>query len=105
VDKIRECYKKRKNTMLDIMRRELPEGCKFTDPQGGLFTWIELPAHMNAKDLSMKCLEEKVAFVTGTGFYPNGGHENTLRLNYSNMPEERIVEGMTKLCRIIRENM
>lgn len=105
VDKIRECYKNRKNTMLDIMRRELPEGCKFTDPQGGLFTWIELPAHMNAKDLSMKCLEEKVAFVTGTGFYPNGGHENTLRLNYSNMPEDRIVEGMTKLCRIIRENL
>ncbi len=105
VDKIRECYKNRKNTMLDIMRRELPDSCKFTDPEGGLFTWIELPEHMNAKDLSMKCLEEKVAFVTGTGFYPNGGHENTLRLNYSNMPEEKIVEGMTKLCKIIKENL
>lgn len=105
VAKIRECYKNRKNTMLDIMRRELPDSCKFTDPEGGLFTWIELPAHVNAKDLSMKCLEEKVAFVTGTGFYPNGGHENTLRLNYSNMPEEKIVEGMTKLCRIIKENL
>lgn len=105
VEKIKECYKNRKNTMIAIMKKELPDSCKFTDPQGGLFTWIELPAHMNAKELSMKCLEQKVAFVTGTGFYPNGGHENTLRLNYSNMPEEKIVEGMTKLCAIIKENL
>lgn len=105
VEKIKECYKNRKNTMIAIMKKELPDSCKFTDPQGGLFTWIELPAHMNAKALSMKCLEQKVAFVTGTGFYPNGGHENTLRLNYSNMPEEKIVEGMTKLCAIIKENL
>ena len=89
VEKIKECYKNRKDTMIAIMKKELPDSCKFTDPQGGLFTWIELPAYMNAKALSMKCLEQKVAFVTGTGFYPNGGHENTLRLNYSNMPEKK----------------
>lgn len=105
VDKIRECYKSRKNTMIDILRKELPASCKFTDPKGGLFTWIELPEGADAKALSMKCLEEKVAFVTGSGFYPDEGHANTLRLNYSNMPEERIVEGVTKLCRIIKENL
>ncbi len=105
VEKIRDCYKKRKNIMLEIMRKELPDSCTFTDPEGGLFTWIELPEHVNAKELSVKCFNEKVAFVTGTGFYPNGGHENTLRLNYSNMPEKKIKEGMLKLCRIIKENI
>ncbi|MBQ7757421.1 aminotransferase-like domain-containing protein [Anaerotignum sp.] len=103
VDKIRDCYGKRKNIMIDIMEKELPACCKFTDPEGGLFTWIELPEGIDAKELAMKCLEEKVAFVTGGGFYPNGGHENTLRLNYSNMPEEKITEGMKKLCKIITQ--
>ena len=103
VDKIRDCYGKRKNIMIDIMEKELPACCKFTDPEGGLFTWIELPEGIDAKELAMKCLEEKVAFVTGSGFYPNGGHENTLRLNYSNMPEEKITEGMKKLCKIITQ--
>ena len=95
--------RKRKNIMIDIMEKELPACCKFTDPEGGLFTWIELPEGIDAKELAMKCLEEKVAFVTGSGFYPNGGHENTLRLNYSNMPEEKITEGMKKLCKIITQ--
>ena len=55
--------------------------------------------------VQMKCLEKKVAFVPGGSFFPNGGHENTLRLNYSCMPEEKIVQGITALCQTIRENL
>ena len=53
----------------------------------------------------MKCLDKIVDFVAGGSFYPNGGHENTLRLNYSCMPEEKIVKGITILCETIKENM
>ena len=53
----------------------------------------------------MKCLAKKVAFVPGGSFFPNGGHDNTLRLNYSCMPEEKIVQGITALCQTIRENL
>ena len=71
----------------------------------GLFAWVVLPEYMDAKELQMKCLEKKVAFVPGGSFFPNGGHENTLRLNYSCMPEEKIVQGITALCQTIRENL
>ena len=53
----------------------------------------------------MKCLEKKVAFVPGGSFFPNGGHENTLRLNYSCMPEDKIREGITALCQTIKKNL
>ena len=105
VDTIRECYKKRRAVMLETLAKELPEPCTFTRPEGGLFAWVVLPEYMDAKELQMKCLEKKVAFVPGGSFFPNGGHENTLRLNYSCMPEEKIVQGITALCQTIRENL
>ena len=102
---IRACYDKRRKVMLETLERELPEGCTFTHPVGGLFAWVVLPEYMDAKELQMKCLEKKVAFVPGGSFFPNGNHENTLRLNYSCMPEEKIVQGITALCQTIRENL
>ena len=105
VAKIREVYGRRRTVMVETMERELPSCCKFTKPDGGLFTWIELPEYMNAKELQLKCLEKKVAFVPGGTFYPNGGHENTMRLNYSCMPEEKIVQGITALAEAIKENL
>ena len=105
VDTIRECYKKRRAVMLETLAKELPEPCTFTRPEGGLFAWVVLPEYMDAKELQMKCLAKKVAFVPGGSFFPNGGHQNTLRLNYSCMPEEKIVQGITALCQTIRENL
>ena len=109
VNTIREVYKKRRDVMMDTLKNNLPEGCECTYPVGGLFTWVVLPESFNSeekmKDLQMKCLEKNVAFVAGGSFFPNGGHENTLRLNYSCMPEEKIVKGITLLCETIKENM
>lgn len=105
VSKIREVYKVRRTVMLDTLAKELPDCCSYTRPVGGLFAWVVLPEYMDAKDLQMKCLEKKVAFVPGGSFFPNGGHENTLRLNYSCMPEDKIREGITALCQTIKENL
>ena len=35
--------------------------------------------------------------------YPNGGNGNHFRLNYSNMPEDRIVEGIKRLGDVLKE--
>ena len=109
VNKIREVYRKRRDVMMETLKNNLPEGCECTYPVGGLFTWVVLPESFNSeekmKDLQMKCLEKNVAFVAGGSFFPNGGHENTLRLNYSCMPEDKIVKGITILCETIKENM
>ena len=109
VAKIREVYKKRRDVMLETLKNNLPEGCVCTNPVGGLFTWVVLPESFNSeekmKELQMKCIAKNVAFVAGGSFFPNGGHENTLRLNYSCMPEEKIVFGITTLCQTIKECM
>jgi 2-aminoadipate transaminase len=105
VEKIKDIYRKRRDLMISTMKETFPKEVKFTYPEGGLFTWVELPKHVNARDLMVKALEKNVAFVPGGSFFPNGGHENTFRMNYSNMPEDKIVEGVKKLGEVLREEL
>lgn len=102
ISKIKKVYSKRRDVMIKAMEDEFPKEVIFTRPSGGLFTWVTLPRNMNARKLLEECLEKKVAFVPGGSFYPNGGNENTFRLNYSNMPEDRIVEGIKRIAQIIK---
>jgi len=103
IEKIREVYRERCGLAFNTMEREFPKEVKFAKPQGGLFMWIELPNKINARDVLEKCLERNVAFVPGGSFFPNGGHENTFRINFSNMPNERIVEGIKCIGEVLKE--
>ena len=103
IAKIIQTYKQRRNVAISTMEQEFPEEITFTRPQGGLFAWIELPAYINAQDVLTKSLEKNIAFVPGGSFFPNGGQENTFRINFSNMPEDRIVEGLKRLGSILHE--
>jgi len=80
----------------------LPEGIVHTRPEGGLFVWAQLPEGMNALDALNRAIEKNVAFVPGTHFYPEGGHENTLRLNFSMQEVENIRTGMQRLGEALR---
>ncbi|HOP10540.1 MAG TPA: PLP-dependent aminotransferase family protein [Oscillospiraceae bacterium] len=101
IEKIRATYKNRRNVMIGAMEEFFPENVVFTRPQGGLFAWAELPPYLNSRELLTECLKQNVAFVPGGSFFPNGGKENTFRLNFSNMPEERIVIGINRLGSVI----
>jgi DNA-binding transcriptional MocR family regulator len=101
IARIREVYRSRRDAMIAALEEHFPEDVSFTRPAGGLFLWVELPEGMDARRFLESALEERVAFVPGDSFFPNGGHENTLRLNFSAMPEERITEGVRRLAGVL----
>jgi 2-aminoadipate transaminase len=101
VQDIRRVYRERRDLMLEQMAKSFPEGVTWTCPQGGMFLWVRMPEHVDAMQLMKVALEEKVAFVPGAPFYPNGGGKNTMRLNYSNASPDRIVEGIERLGRAL----
>ncbi len=105
VAKIKEVYGHRRDVMLAAMKREFPEGIEYTHPEGGLFTWVVLPEYMNAREVALECIKEKVAYVPGGSFFPNGGHENTFRMNYSCMPDDKIEQGIASLGRVLKAMM
>ncbi len=96
-------YAVRRAAMIQALEREMPDGVRFTRPAGGLFLWVELPGGVDARELLLACIERNVAFVPGGSFFPNRGHENTMRLNFSNMPPDRIDEGVRRLGAVLRE--
>ena len=103
IRKIRSVYKKRRDVMHNAISEKFPEGTRFTYPEGGLFTWVELDEGIDTREILVECLEHNVAFVPGDSFFPNGGGKNTMRLNYSNMTEDKIEVGVKLIAEIIRK--
>ncbi len=102
IKKIVEVYRKRRDVAVKCIERYFPDNIKFTHPEGGLFTWIELPEGVLARNILEICLKRKIAFVPGGSFFPNENKENTFRINYSNMPEERIETGLQILGEVVK---
>jgi len=106
VRKIRRVYQERRDTMLAALEEHWSEGTSWTHPQGGLFLWARLPEGMDSEEfLKVALEEEKVAFVPGSAFYPNGGGGNAMRLNFSNAKPKMIEEGISRLGRAIKAFM
>jgi 2-aminoadipate transaminase len=99
IEEIRRVYRHKKDLMLDTIRAQFPDDVKFTDPQGGLFTWLTFPDGFDTevfmRDHAVPVA--KVAYVPGATFFPLSGEPNHARLSYSTQTDERIVEGITRL--------
>jgi 2-aminoadipate transaminase len=100
-----QSYSLQLRAMLGAMEAHFPETARFTRPEGGLFVWCTLPEGVDALELLKEAVIEKVAFIPGTHFYDGGGHENTLRLNFSACGHARIEKGIEILGRVIAKHM
>lgn len=105
VEKLKEVYKRRRDLMLKTIKEEFPEGLEYTHPEGGLFTWVELPKYLDSRVIMEDCIANNVAYVPGGSFFPNGGKENCFRLNYSTSTNEKIVEGIKRLGKVLKKYM
>ena len=74
IENLRKVYKKRRDIMMKTMEESFPKEVTWTYPEGGLFTWVELPQYIDGRELALKALEENVAFVHGGSFFANGGN-------------------------------
>lgn len=100
---IKAAYGERRHIMTTSMEEHFPKGVTWTKPVGGLFLWARTPEHVNTMDLLETAVEEKVAYVPGTVFYPDGSGLNTMRLNFSNATPEKIREGIKRLGRVLEK--
>jgi 2-aminoadipate transaminase len=100
-------YRKKRETMLQAMDTYMPSHpqIQWTKPEGGLFLWLRLPDYFDVDRMFYQAIEEKVAYVVGTGFYADGGGTNALRMNFSYPSEADIVEGVKRLAKVIRMNV
>ncbi len=88
-----EFYRPQRDAMLAAIETYFPKDAVYTKPNGGLFVWVDLNASYNATELFKAAIDAGVAYVPGTHFFADNGHDNTLRLNFSLPSVEQIERG------------
>jgi len=102
---VRARYAAQCEVMLEALRAHFPRAARWTQPDGGMFVWIELPERIDAAQLLEAAIARNVAFVPGAAFYANAPRANTLRLSFVTVPPERTRAGVAILGELLRERV
>lgn len=105
LESTRSLYSERCSTMLAALAEHLPDGVHWTKPDGGFFVWLTLPEGIDTYPLLYKAIDAGVVFIPGAAFTPSDNPSNKLRLAFSAVSGEDIVEGITRLAPILRTAM
>ena len=105
LDRVRQVYAQRAQTMGDALRRELGDAIEFVQPQGGLFVWGRLTGSggktSDAAAFAKRAIERGVAFVPGMPFYCANGDPATFRLSFATAAEDKILDGVARLAQAL----
>ena len=98
-------YKGKRDLLLSLLQEYMPEGVRWTHPEGGLFLFLTLPKGFDAVAFYDKALTAGVAYVAGEFFHPDRRGKNTMRLNFSFMSPEKIEAGVKVLAQLLKEEL
>ncbi len=97
-----DLYRPRRDAMIKGLETYMPDNVKWTNPEGGMFIWVTFDQTLDTDELFNRAVENKVAFIPGSKFYPDGKiKKNELRLNFSYSNEEQILEGIHRLANLL----
>jgi len=103
--RLRELYRRRRDTMLDALAEHLPHETDWTRPEGGMFIWATLPDYIDTSDLLARALREHVAFVPGRAAYLDGRGGSSMRLNFAGVSEDDLREGIRRIGKVVSEQV
>ncbi len=98
-----DIYRARRDTMLEAIVEHFPDGAAWTDPAGGFYVWVTLPAWFDTQAMLAAAVERRVAYVPGTAFYPDDRGKNQMRLAFCYPTEDRIREGIARLGALLED--
>ena len=106
VERLKELYRPRWQTMEEAVRRELPEAHAFI-PDGGFFVSVMLPEEANTDNLVGRAKDVGLVLTPGSAFFadPDDGDavpgDRFVRLPFCAVTPEQIDEGVQRLARLV----
>jgi 2-aminoadipate transaminase len=100
---LRSFLRPRRDALLDGLEEGMPEGTRWTRPEGGYFLWLELPSELDTVELSERAGAAGVAFVPGTSFFHDDRGRDSARLSFSYPSVEEIRVGASRLAGVVRQ--
>ncbi len=106
VERLKELYRPRWQTMEEAVRRELPEAHAFI-PDGGFFVSVMLPEEANTDNLVGRAKDVGLVLTPGAAFFadPDDGEavpgDRFVRLPFCAVTPEQIDEGVRRLASLV----
>jgi 2-aminoadipate transaminase len=85
--------------------RWLPEGARFTRPQGGMNLWVRLPEPLDAAELLPRAQRENVTYLPGRYFEVSRHDPGALRLSFAGLAPDKIRAGLAVLGEIFSKEL
>jgi len=113
IKKIIKLYKPRRDAMAQTIQENFPDIFDVSIPEGGMFIWLQLKKefqylalHLNLDEIENELEKRKVAIAQGKYFFVNPEtHEVSMRLNFTNQPIDKIVDGIRIIGEILTEKL
>ena len=105
IPKIRAYYKPKLEAMLNALEEYMPEGFEWTKPSGGMFVWVTGPSNINTTSMLDRAVENGVVYVPSEAFYPDRSVKNAMRLDFTFVSKEEIIEGVKRLAKTCKEEL
>jgi 2-aminoadipate transaminase len=102
IARILELYRGKRDVMIAALKDTMPPGVRWTEPEGGLFTWVTCPDGVDTNELFHRAAKAGVAYIPGGKFYPPGMERTSeMRLNFSYASPADLREGVARLARLL----
>ncbi|HJV62296.1 MAG TPA: PLP-dependent aminotransferase family protein [Albitalea sp.] len=99
--RLRAALKTQAHQMADAVARYFPVGCRLSVPQGGLMLWIELPRHVDSREVFALARLAHIGVAPGAAFSISRRFDHFIRIQYGDPWSPRIDTAMRKLGQIV----
>lgn len=97
IEKVRAFYRSKRATLLDALEQHFAGRAKWTNADGGLFTFVTLNDDIDTASRVKDAVKRGVAYIPGAPFFVDGSGRNTMRLTFAKESDERMREGVARL--------
>jgi GntR family transcriptional regulator/MocR family aminotransferase len=102
---VRRLYAARLQALLAALRRNMPDGVRWTEPRGGHQVWVTLPHGIDVDRLQQAARTRGVAYTRGELFHLDGRGAEHVSLAFSALEPAVIAEGVARLGALVRQHL
>jgi 2-aminoadipate transaminase len=103
--KLRRVLRGRRDALLEALAQEMPEGVRWTLPEGGYQVWVELPPGLDTGELLADAVGAGLLFAPGFQFNHDGRASRCLRLTFATAGAEPLRRGVKLLAGVVRDRL
>jgi 2-aminoadipate transaminase len=100
IERVRNFYRGKRATLLEALRQYFAGRAKWTNADGGLFTFLTLDDDVDTAARVEESVKRGVAYIPGAPFFVDGSGWNTMRLTFAKESDERMREGVARLASV-----